>query len=56
MYLIDVKNAGIGLQKVQWLECKIFRYKPLKVDADCTGNIDFKIQKMQVLHCNNCRF
>ena len=56
MYLIDVKNAGIGLQKVQWLECKIFRYKPLKVDADCTGNIDFKIQKMQVSHCNNCRF
>ena len=47
MYLIDVKNAGIGLQKVQWLECKIFRYKPLKVDADCTGNIDLKIQKMQ---------
>ena len=56
MYLIDVKNAGIGLQKVQWLECKIFRYKPLKMDPDCTGNIDFKIQKMQVSHCNNCRF
>ena len=56
MYLIDVKNAGIGLQKVQWLECKISKYKPLKTDADCTGNIDFKIQKMQVSHCNNCRF
>ena len=50
---IDAKNAGIGLQKVQWLECKIFRYKPLKMDPDCTEIIDFKIQKMQVSHCNN---
>ena len=44
------------IKKVQWLECKIFRYKPLKMDPDCTGNIDFKIQKMQVSHCNNCKF
>ena len=56
MYLIDVKNAGIGLQKVQLLECKIFKYKPLKMDAECTQNVDFKSQKMQVLHCNNCKF
>ena len=56
MYLIDVKNAGIGLQKVQLLECKIFKCKPLKMDAECTQNVDFKSQKMQVLHCNNCKF
>ena len=51
-----MKNAGIGLQKVQLLECKIFKYKPIKMDAESTQNVDFKNQKMQVLHCNNCRF
>ena len=50
------ENAGIGLQKVQLLECKIFKYKPLKMDAECTQNVNFKSQKMQVLHCNNCKF
>ena len=42
MYLIDVKNAGIGLHKVQWLECKIFRYRPLKMDAESAQNLDLK--------------
>ena len=51
-----MKNAGIGLQKVQLLECKMFKYKPLKMDAESAQNVDFKNQKMQVSHCNNCRF
>ena len=33
-----MKNAGIGLQKVQLLECKIFKYKPLKMDAEKKTN------------------
>ena len=33
MYLIDIKNASIRLQKAQFLECKIFIYRPLKMDA-----------------------
>ena len=51
-----MKNAGIGLQKVQLLECKMFKYKPLKMDAESAQNVDLKIQKMQVSHCNDCRF
>ena len=53
---INAKNAGIGLQKVQFSECKIFKYKPLKMDSESTQNVDFKNKKMQVLHCDNCRF
>ena len=53
---IDAKNAGIGLQKIQFLECKIFKYKPLKMDSESTQNVDFKNKKMQVSHCDNCRF
>ena len=51
-----MKNAGIGIQKVQFLECKIFKYKSLKMDAESAQNVDLKIQKMQVSHCNDCRF
>ena len=51
---IDAKNAGIGLQKVQFLECKIFKYKPLKMDSESTQNVDFKNKKMQVSHCFAC--
>ena len=51
-----MKNAGIGLQKVQLLECKMFKYKPLNMDAESEQNVDLKIQKMQVSHCNDCRF
>ena len=51
-----MKNAGIGLQKVQLLECKMFKYKPLKMDAEGAQNVGLKSQKMQVSHCNNCRF
>ena len=51
-----MKIAGIGLQKVQLLECKMFKYKPLKMDAESAQNVDLKIQKMQVSHCNDCRF
>ena len=56
LYLIDVKNAGIGLQKVQLLECKMFNYKPLKIDAESPQNVNFKNQKMQVSRCNNSSF
>ena len=31
-------------------------YRPLKMDAESAKNIDFKNQKMQVSHCNNCKF
>ena len=51
-----LKNIGIGLQKVQLLGCKILKYKPLKMNAEITWDVDFKNQKMQVSHCNNCRF
>ena len=51
-----MKNAGIRLQKVQLLECKIFKYKPLKMDSESAQSVELKIQKMQVLHCNDCRF
>ena len=51
-----MKNASIGLQKVQLLECKIFRYRPLKMDAESAQNLDLKNQKMQASHCNDCRF
>ena len=51
-----MKNAGIGLQKVQLLECKIFKYKPLKMDTESTQNVHFKNQKMQVSHFNNQKF
>ena len=54
--MINVKNAGIGLQKVQLLECKMFKYKPLKMDAESAQNVNLKIQKMQVSHCNDCGF
>ena len=56
LYLIDMKNAGIGLQKVQLLECKMYMYRPLKMDAESAQNLDFKTQKLQVSHCNDCRF
>ena len=36
----------IELQKVQLLECKLFKYKPVKMDAESTQNVDFKHQKM----------
>ena len=45
-----MKNAGIGLQKVQLLECKIFKYKLLKINAESTWNVDFiriRIQRVQ---------
>ena len=51
-----MKNAGIGLSKAQLLECKIFKNKPLKMDAESMRNVDFKTEKMQLLHCNNCKF
>ena len=51
-----MKDAWIGLQKVQLLECKIFKYKPLKMDAESAQNVDLKNQKMQVSHFDNCRF
>ena len=51
-----MKNASIGLQKVQLLECKIYMYRPLKMDAESAQNLDLKNQKMQVSHCNDCRF
>ena len=51
-----MKNASIGLQKVQLLECKMFKYKPLKMDAESAQNLDLKNQKMQASHCNNCKF
>ena len=47
-----MKNAGIELQKVQLLECKMFKYKPLKMNAESAKNVDFKNQKMQILHFN----
>ena len=42
LYPIDVKNAGIGLQKVHLSECKILKNKPLNLDAESTQNVDFK--------------
>ena len=51
VFEIDVKNAGIGSQKVQLLKCKIYKYKSLKLDAESTQNADFEYQKMQALHC-----
>ena len=50
--LIYVKNAGIALQKVQLLKCKILKYKPLNMDADSAQNVDLKIQNMQS-HCHD---
>ena len=31
-------------------------YRPLKMDAESAQKVDLKSQKMQVSHCNNCRF
>ena len=46
----------LDYKKVHFLECKIFKYEPLKMDAESTQNADFKNQKIQVSQCNNCRF
>ena len=51
------KKCWYWITKSTAVRCKIFKYKTqFYMDAKSAKNVDFKHQKMQVSHCNNCRF
>ena len=45
---MDVKNVGLGLQKVWFLEFEISNNKSLKTNTKSKQNVDFINQKMHV--------